>query len=106
MLIKKLSKYYDGKIHSNIDLGMREETSDKGSLCGMAAVYQAAQQTILTVSQLKQMSYDDVKIAVGEVLGMTAEDSKKTKDVELLTSYYEGMQLMYLQKIMIFFRNV
>ena len=95
MLIKKLSKYYDGNIHSNIDLGMREETSDKGSLCGMAAVYQAAQQTILTISQLKQMSYDDVKIAIGEVLGITADDSKKAKDVELLTSYYEGKQLMF-----------
>ena len=90
MLIKKLSKYYDGNIHSEIDLGMREETSDKGSLCGMAAVYQAGHQTILTISQLKQMSYDDVKIKIGEVLGMTADDSKKAKDVELLTSFHEG----------------
>ena len=90
MLIKKLSKYYDGSIHSEIDLGMREETSDKGSLCGMAAVYQAGHQTILTISQLKQMSYDDVKIKIGEVLGMTADDSKKAKDVELLISFYDG----------------
>ena len=90
MLIKKLSKYYDGNIHSEIDLGMREETSDKGSLCGMAAVYQAGHQTILTISQLKLMSYDDVKIKIGEVLGMTPEDCKKAKDVELLNSYYNG----------------
>ena len=42
----------------------------------MAAVYQAALQTILTRSELKQMSYDDVKIKLGEILGMDETSSK------------------------------
>ena len=90
LLIQKLNYYYDKEIHSIVDLSMREVIGDKGSLCGMAAVYQAGHQTILTISQLKQMSYDDVKIKIGEVLGMTADDSKKAKDVELLISFYDG----------------
>ena len=69
----------------------REETSDKGSVCGMAAVYQAALQTILTRSELKQMSYNDVKIRIGEILGMDETSSKSARDVTLLEEFYEGM---------------
>ena len=89
-LIKKLSKYYDSSIHSEIDLRMREETSDKGSLCGMAAVYQAGLQTLFSISELKQMSYNDVKIKIGEYVGLDATNAKKAVDVSLLTSFYEG----------------
>ena len=56
----------------------------------MASVYQAAQQTILTISELKQMSYNDAKIKIGAVLGMDESDSQKAKDPELLYSYYLG----------------
>ena len=90
-LIKMLSKYYDGNIHSEVDLRMREETSEKGSLCGMAAVYQAGLQTLFSISEIKQMSYNDVKIKIGELLGLDGTDSKKAVDVNLLTSYYEGV---------------
>ena len=41
-------------------------------MCGMAAVYQAGLQSILTRSEINQMSYNDVKIRIGEVLGMDA----------------------------------
>ena len=89
-LIKKLSKYYDKNVHSEIDLRMREETSDKGSLCGMAAVYQAGLQTLFSISELKQMSYNDVKIKIGEQVGLDAVNAKKAVDVSLLSSFYEG----------------
>ena len=56
----------------------------------MAAVYQAALQTILTRSELNQMSYNDVKIKLGEILGMDETSSKNAKDVTLLEDYYEG----------------
>ena len=30
LLIEKLSTYYDGAIHSSVDLSMRDEIADKG----------------------------------------------------------------------------
>ena len=57
----------------------------------MAALYQAALQTILTRSELKQMSYNDVKIRIGEILGMDETSSKSAWDVTLLEEFYEGM---------------
>ena len=59
----------------------------------MAAVYQAALQTILTRSELNQMSYNDVKIKLGEILGMDETSSKNAKDVTLLEDFYEGNYL-------------
>ena len=88
LLIQKLNYYYDKEIHSIVDLSMREVTGDKGSLCGMAAMYQAARQTILTISQIKQMSFDDVKAQVGEALGYDKTNSKKQKDVELIHEFH------------------
>lgn len=88
LLIQKLNYYYDKEIHSIVDLSMREVTGDKGSLCGMAAMYQAARQTILTISEIKQMSFDDVKAKVGEALGYDKTNSKKQKDVELIQEFH------------------
>ena len=56
----------------------------------MAAVYQAAQQTVLTISEIKQMSYNDVKIRMGEFIGFDSSDSKNSPDVSLLDLYFEG----------------
>ena len=89
LLIKKLNFYYDGEIHSIVDLSMREESGDKGSLCGMASLYQAAQQTILTLSQIKQMSYDDVKAKLGETLGLNSVNTKKENDVDLIKNFHD-----------------
>ena len=68
----------------------REETSDKGSVCGMAAVYQAGLQTFLTRSELNQLSYNDVKIRIGAILGLDESESKNAKDVTLLEDFYTG----------------
>ena len=59
-------------------------------MCGMAAVYQAGLQSILTRSEINQMSYNDVKIRIGEVLGMDATTSRNSKDVTLLENFYTG----------------
>ena len=40
---------------------MRDLTGDKGSLCGLAALYRAGLETLLTVSHLKLLSYDDIR---------------------------------------------
>ena len=88
LLIEKLNFYYDGEIHSIVDLSMREISGDKGSLCGMAALYQAASQTILTISQIKQMSFNDVKVAIGLELLYDSATAKKQKDLEIIGEYY------------------
>ena len=88
LLVQKLNYYYDSQVHSIVDLSMRDVTGDKGSLCGMAALYQAARQTILTISQLKQMSFLDVKAQVGERLGYDLAGAKKQKDVKIINEFY------------------
>ena len=65
-------------------------TVSLGSLCGMAAIYQAAQQTILTISEIKQMSYNDVKIRMGEMMLMDSSTSRGSPDETLLNDFYGG----------------
>ena len=67
---------------------MREISGDKGSLCGMAAMYQAASQTILTVSQIKQMSFNDIKVEIGLELLYDKATAKKQKDLDIIGEYY------------------
>ena len=93
LLIRKLNFYYSGDVHSVVDLSMREVTGDKGSLCGMSALYQAARQTILTVSQIKQMSFNDVKAEIGLELLYDKAEAKKQKDVEIISEYYSCKKL-------------
>ena len=90
MLSEKLGTYYSSEIHTSLDLSMRPVTGDKGSLCGLAAVYQAALQTILTKSEMKQMSFDEVKAKLGEKIAMDATTTKATFDDEFLNLYLHG----------------
>ena len=89
LLIKKLNFYYSGEVHSIVDLSMREVTGDKGSLCGMSALYQAARQTLLTVSQIKQMSFTAVKVLLGEEMFYDKTTTIKLSDYELISYYYD-----------------
>ena len=61
LLIKKLNFYLSSELHTVVDLTMRDLTGDKGSLCGLAAFYRAGLGTLLTVSHLKQLSYEDIR---------------------------------------------
>lgn len=90
LLMEKLGTYYSSDVHSSLDLSMREVSGDKGSLCGLAAVYQAAIQTILTKSEMKQMSFDDVKEMLGEKVSMDRTTTKGTFDKDFLELYFQG----------------
>ena len=90
LLTEKLGTYYSSEIHTSLDLSMRPVTGDKGSLCGLAAVYQAALQTILTKSEMKQMSFDEVKAKLGEKIAMDATTTKATFDDDFLNLYMFG----------------
>ena len=52
MLIEKLNEKLNSSVHNHIDLNLREISSEQGSLCGMAAIYQALGDTLLTRSQV------------------------------------------------------
>ena len=71
-----------------VDLSMRDITGDRGSLCGLAAVYQAGKDTVLSVSQLKKMSFDDIKYTLAEELGLDPTTVKGINDIDLLESFY------------------
>ena len=62
----------------------------------MAAVYQAGLQTILTRSELNQMSYNDVKIRIGAILGKDETASKNARDVTLLEDFYAGYSIFFI----------
>ena len=57
-----LNRWFDGEIHTLIDLSIRDVSAEKGSLCGMAAIYQALENTVLTKSELKKLTYNDGRV--------------------------------------------
>ena len=89
LLIEKLNFYYNSEYHSVVDLSMRDVTGDKGSLCGLAALYQAAVSTLLTVSHIKLLSYDDVRKILAEE--MYSQSTAALKDDEFLVEFNKCM---------------
>ena len=89
LLFGKLENFYDRNVHSKLDLNLRQEIGDKGSICGLAALYQAGVSTILSVSEIKQMSFDNVKEKIGIEAGFEISNIKKQKDKPLLEIFYE-----------------
>ena len=55
LLIEKLNQKLNSSVHNHIDLNLREISSEQGSLCGMAAIYQALGDTLLTRSQVMRV---------------------------------------------------
>ena len=50
LLMEKLNQKLNSSVHNHIDLNLREICSEQGSLCGMAAIYQALGDTLFTRS--------------------------------------------------------
>ena len=94
-LVNRLNNFYDSSIHSNMDLKLRNEIGDKGSLCGLATIYQAAVQTVLTVSAIKQMGFDDVKRTIGAEMNIDPISTQKMKDKDLLELYHANTCVQY-----------
>ena len=61
LLAISLNQVLDEVEHSLPELQSRETTASSGGLCGMAAVYQALHDTLLTSSQLKHMNHITMK---------------------------------------------
>ena len=84
-MLAKLGFHYNGDIHNLFELSTRKISSSVGGLCGMAAVYQAAVDTVLTVFQIKSLTFDELKATLLSTMGRT---EKFPSDFELLENYY------------------
>ena len=62
---------------------------ETNSLCGMAALYQAMDDTLMTKSQLRAASYDDMREAITKEMLMTNSATKTWSDADLLRHFYD-----------------
>ena len=59
----------------------RKVSDNKGGLCGIAAIYQALESTMLTTSALEKQNYDSMKEIMGTELGLSKSKGKKDKNI-------------------------
>ena len=86
LLIQKLKVGLNDGVHTFMDLFETDVTSANGGLCGLAALYQAMVDTFMTTSQLKYMSYFDIKMVILEELDLTGQ---RMSDKDLLIKFYD-----------------
>lgn len=89
LLMEKLSFYYDGTIHTSLELSNRKVSGKLGGLCGMSAVYQAAVDTMFTVFQVKNMTFDELKAELHELMELDPIEEKISSDIDLLKRYHQ-----------------
>ena len=103
-LIENLNNHLDGSVHSVPELSYRypeqtkggatrytplccrEVSGKQGGLCGVAAIYQALEDTILTTSALARMDYDGMRELIQEELNL---EKSTLADMELLDQYHK-----------------
>ena len=81
-----LNNALDPEEHSLQELQYREIFKSSGGLCGMAAMYQALHDTLLTKSQLRKMNQRQMKEAILEELSMDINLAKIEDDFTFKTS--------------------
>ena len=86
LLIERLNL---GLSHSVVDLSVREVSASQGGLCGLAAIYQALDGTLLTKSQLRTLEYQQMVAAMVEEMGMSGLALRDTADDEVLMYFYD-----------------
>ena len=86
LLIKRLNL---GLSHSIVDLSVREVSASQGGLCGLAAIHQALEGTLLTKSQLRTLEYEQLVAIMVEEMAMSASALKDTPDEEVLMYFYD-----------------
>ena len=95
VLISKLNSLLDNTVHTIPELSLRDVSAAKDGLCGLAGMYKALYDTVLTESQMKTMDAKSMrKVVVDEVVSMlgddTDEDIDKLDDYHLLKYYHTG----------------
>ena len=72
----------------------RKVSDNKGGLCGIAAIYQALESTMLTTSALRKQNYDSMKDIMGEELGV--DNPKGKTDKIILELFYQCVYVYFI----------
>ena len=89
LLTERLNMKLNDSVHTVVDLGLRQVSSEQGGLCGLAAIYQALDSTILTKSQLRSMSYEELVEVMADEMGIPINDARKKSDAEMLMHLHD-----------------
>ena len=92
ILIEKIRKNLNSTDHDFLDLASREKAADFGGLCGIASLFKALYDTILTLSQLKLINYDTMREIILNKTLMRNESFANVSDLndmEILRHYYQ-----------------
>ena len=89
LLVEKINQNLNSSMHNQVDLSLREISSSQGGLCGLAAIYQALKDTLLTKSQLRAMGYEELVEVMAEEMRMDLDDARKKSDAEMLMHLHD-----------------
>ena len=89
LLMERLNGKLNSSVHTQADLSLREISSEQGGLCGLAAIYQALDSTLLTKSQLRAMGYEELVEVMAEEMRMDLDDATKKSDAEMLMHLHD-----------------
>jgi hypothetical protein len=89
LLAEKLNQNLDDSVHSIVDLSLRAVSAPQGGLCGLAAIYQALEGTVLTKSQLRTLGYEELVEVMAEEILMETKEALKKSDAEVLMHFYD-----------------
>ena len=104
LLAARLAKVLSPESHSLSDLAQRPTAGDQGSLCGLAALYQALEHSLLTTAQLRTYDHATMREAIVTALqsypwAFTAEQqahhlnggqTNSMEDATLLHRFFKG----------------
>ena len=89
LLIEQLNAKLNPDVHTIVDLSLRAISAEQGGLCGLAALYQAMQDTILTNSQLRNAGYTDILTAMVQEMRMDPRRARDKSDAQMLMLFYD-----------------
>ena len=89
LLIEQLGRELSPAVHTVVDLSLREVSTAKGGLCGLAALYQAMDSTLLSKSQLKITGYEDIRAIITQEMLLKDSATKDLSDADLLMHFYD-----------------
>ena len=106
LLTDRLNMKLNDTVHTVVDLGLRQISAEQGGLCGLAAIYQALDSTILTKSQLRSMSYEELVEVMADEMGIPLKDAQKKPDAELLMHLHDCESFVLFLFVIFLFRGL
>lgn len=91
ILTVKLNQKLDRNEHTLPELSARDISGPTGGLCGMAFLYKALHDTVLTESQLISHSYESMKIVMLKEMNVDEKKATTETDFNILRMYYDFM---------------